>query len=220
MANKGDRGGSKTRARIARIATDLFLERGFDDVTIAEIAREAGVSRVTVFSHFDRKEDLLLDRIPSALETLRNALRTRPDELSVTERMLRLAIAMAEERHPLSGLAEGIAPFVRVVRDAPTLIARLREFAYEAEAAIVAELDADPRFTGDAPLTAALIITCYRTVTVATVRQLVATGGTSLDALAARHTAHLEQAFRALQHGIDPPTAHAQGRVTDSGSSG
>lgn len=204
MANKGDRGGSKTRARIAQIATGLFLERGFDDVTIAEIAREAGVSRVTVFSYFDRKEDLLLDRIPTVLETIRHALRTRSDELSVTEQMLRLALAMAAERHPLSGLAEGVTPFVRVVRDAPTLIARLREFAYEAEAAITAELRADPRFTGDAPLTAALIITCYRTVTVATVQRRVATDAPSLDALAAQHTAHLTQAFHALQHGIDP----------------
>ncbi|MBI0378222.1 helix-turn-helix transcriptional regulator, partial [Streptomyces albiflaviniger] len=67
MPNRGDRGGAQTRARIASVATQLFLERGFDDVTINEVAAAAGVSKVTVFAHFDRKEDLLFDRFPDCL---------------------------------------------------------------------------------------------------------------------------------------------------------
>jgi AcrR family transcriptional regulator len=47
VPNRGDRGGSLTRARIAHVATGLFLERGFDDVTIAEVAAAAGVSKET-----------------------------------------------------------------------------------------------------------------------------------------------------------------------------
>ncbi|MFD7710867.1 TetR family transcriptional regulator [Streptomyces sp. NPDC059786] len=43
MPNRGDRGGARTRARIAEAATGLFLERGFEDVTIAEVAAAAGV---------------------------------------------------------------------------------------------------------------------------------------------------------------------------------
>ena len=75
MPNRGDRGGSKTRAHIADVATGLFLERGFDNVTIVEIAAAAGVSKVTVFSHFERKEDLLLDRLPDVVEIARAAVR-------------------------------------------------------------------------------------------------------------------------------------------------
>lgn len=49
-----------TRQRIAACALELFLKRGFDDVTVNEIAAAAGVSHMTVFRHFSTKEDLLL----------------------------------------------------------------------------------------------------------------------------------------------------------------
>ncbi len=63
-----DRGVPQTLARIAQVAAGLFLERGFDEVTVAEVARAAGVSSVTVFNHFPRKEDLYLDRSVDAGE--------------------------------------------------------------------------------------------------------------------------------------------------------
>ena len=75
MPRTDARGGPQTRARISDVATQLFLERGFDGVTVAEVAREAGVSSVTVFKHFPRKEDLLLDRTDDAVEVLRSAVR-------------------------------------------------------------------------------------------------------------------------------------------------
>lgn len=53
---------AKTRERISDIATGLFLERGFDEVTVAEVARAANVSVKTVFNYFGSKEDLLFDR--------------------------------------------------------------------------------------------------------------------------------------------------------------
>jgi AcrR family transcriptional regulator len=58
------RDGRRTRAHISDVATTMFLARGFDHVTVAEVAEAAGVSKVTVFAHFARKEDLLLDRAP------------------------------------------------------------------------------------------------------------------------------------------------------------
>ena len=49
-----------TRRRIGRIAVDLFLRRGFQETTVDEIAEAAGVSRRTVFRHFETKGDALL----------------------------------------------------------------------------------------------------------------------------------------------------------------
>ncbi|MET0424531.1 MAG: helix-turn-helix domain-containing protein, partial [Actinoplanes sp.] len=102
MPNRGDRGGSRTRAHIADVATGLFLERGFDDVTIVEVAAAAGVSKVTVFAHFDRKEDLLLDRLPDVVEIARAAVRERAGEVGVVEAIRRTLLALTDERHGLS----------------------------------------------------------------------------------------------------------------------
>ncbi|GAA2300713.1 TetR/AcrR family transcriptional regulator [Streptomyces violaceusniger] len=201
MPNRGDRGGAQTRARIASVATQLFLERGFDDVTINEVAAAAGVSKVTVFAHFDRKEDLLFDRFPEALDTVRTVLRERADDLDPVEAMRRAALALATERHVLSGLGEGVEPFLRTVMASPALIARLRLFASEMEETLAAELDADTRFSGDSTLTAALLVAAYRTVAVDTVKRRLA--GADLDEVGAAHRRRLTLAFDTLAGGLN-----------------
>jgi AcrR family transcriptional regulator len=50
----------QTRRKITRVALDLVLERGFDNVSVAEIAARAQVSKMTVFNYFPTKEDILL----------------------------------------------------------------------------------------------------------------------------------------------------------------
>ena len=54
----------ETRARIVDAAADLFAERGFDAVSVMEIARRAGVVEKTVFNHFPVKEGLVFDADP------------------------------------------------------------------------------------------------------------------------------------------------------------
>ncbi|HEX5204200.1 MAG TPA: TetR family transcriptional regulator, partial [Actinoplanes sp.] len=49
----------ETRARIAAAAMGLFAERGFERVSVAEVAAAAGVTEKTVFNHFATKEDLV-----------------------------------------------------------------------------------------------------------------------------------------------------------------
>jgi AcrR family transcriptional regulator len=53
----------RTRAAIAKAATELFAEHGFEAVTVEQIARTAGVARQTVFNYFDTKEEMLFDRV-------------------------------------------------------------------------------------------------------------------------------------------------------------
>ncbi|MFI6215318.1 TetR/AcrR family transcriptional regulator [Nocardia brasiliensis] len=200
MPNRGDRGGSKTRARIAEVAQELFVGRGFDNVTIADVAAAAGVSKVTVFSHFERKEDLLFDRLPDVVEIVRHAIRQRGTTIDAVEALRRAAVALGEERHVLSGLAGDIEPMMRTVTASPALIARLRAFASEIETALTAELDQDPAFSGDSALAAALLVAAYRTVAVETVRRRLA--GDDLTHLTATHRKRLNQAFDAVEHGI------------------
>jgi AcrR family transcriptional regulator len=65
----------QTRQSIADAAMKLFTERGFDEVTVAEIARAADVSEQTVYNHFPTKERLLLDDEERHLEAMTEALR-------------------------------------------------------------------------------------------------------------------------------------------------
>lgn len=200
MPNRGDRGGAQTRARIAAIATELFLERGFDDVTVADVAAAAGVSKVTVFSHFDRKEDLLFDRLPDAVDIVRTAIRERADTVDAVEAIRQAALALAEQRHPLSGLSEGEEPFMRTLLASSALIARLRAFEHEIEAELATELDADVAFAGDSALTAALLVAAYRTVAVESVRRRLA--GDDLADIAAPHYQRLSKAFNVVTQGL------------------
>ncbi len=66
-----------TRQKISDVATRLFFERGFDSVKVDEIAEAADVSRMTVFNHFPRKEDLFFDLDEEGREDLLAALQKR-----------------------------------------------------------------------------------------------------------------------------------------------
>jgi AcrR family transcriptional regulator len=67
----------RTRELIAETARTLFVERGFERVTVAEVARAAEVSEKTVFNYFPSKEDLVFWRLESFEDELLDAIRTR-----------------------------------------------------------------------------------------------------------------------------------------------
>lgn len=115
----------RTRQSISDVATRLFIEHGFEPVTIAEIAGAAGVAKMTVTNYFPRKEDLALDiheefvRTPAAVVAGRSA-GTTPLEA------LRAWYTEAQNRRdPLLGYSG--PEFARMILDSPTLQSRLRE---------------------------------------------------------------------------------------------
>ena len=67
----------QTRQQIAEAARRLFGERGFEHVTVAEIARAADVSTQTVFNYFPTKEDLVYWRLESFEDELLSTIRDR-----------------------------------------------------------------------------------------------------------------------------------------------
>lgn len=68
-----------TRQRISDTATAMFLERGFDQVTVAEVARACDVSEKTVFNYFPTKESLVLDQEAGWTQAIRQALAPETD---------------------------------------------------------------------------------------------------------------------------------------------
>ena len=75
----------QTRELIADTAQRLFAERGFDSVTVAQVARASNVSEVTVFNYFPTKEDLFYGGMEFFEERLLDAVRERAPGVSVLD---------------------------------------------------------------------------------------------------------------------------------------
>lgn len=83
MAGLRERKKRRTREAIAQAAADLFHERGFDAVTVDDVARAADVSRQTVFNYFPTKEQMLFDRDEEVGAALISLVSGRPDGVSL-----------------------------------------------------------------------------------------------------------------------------------------
>jgi len=73
----------RTRNAIGAAAMSLFFEHGYDSVTVADVARRAGVSVATVFNYFDAKEDLFFDEVETLQAALVAAVRDCPPGTSI-----------------------------------------------------------------------------------------------------------------------------------------
>jgi AcrR family transcriptional regulator len=115
-----------TRQSISNAATRLFLERGFDQVTVDEIAAAADVGRMTVFNHFPRKEDMFFDRDEEAREAVRDALRQCDPRVAPIEILRLLAHRVVAERRPYVEFSDVSQAFVETTARSETLKARAR----------------------------------------------------------------------------------------------
>jgi|SRR3954468_4502821 AcrR family transcriptional regulator len=123
----------QTRQYISDVATGLFIERGFDAVTVAEIAEAANVSVNTVYNYFPAKEDLFLDRSKGIVDRLSRWVRGRDVGESAAAAVLRELRGEVEAVSPRVGLLAGYDRFMRVVQDAPTLRSRLWSIQQEVQ---------------------------------------------------------------------------------------
>ena len=121
-----DRKKEATRQAISNVATRLFVERGFDNVSVADIADEAQVARKTVFNYFPRKEDLVFDREDEVRALVREALASRDGRAPVAA-FQALMRRLVETQHPLFLITERPVQFWRTVRESAALTARARE---------------------------------------------------------------------------------------------
>jgi AcrR family transcriptional regulator len=200
MPRTGERGGPATRAKIREVSNRIFIERGYDAVTVAEVAREAGVSSVTVFNHFPRKEDLFLDRTEEVSELLRSTVREREAGIDVLAALRSESFRLFNERHAFSGVDPLSAGFFRTVAQSPALAARSREILSELQRTLASELEQDAEFEGDAFLFAALFLAGYSAVLVETATRVIA--GEPVDSVVDEHRIRLDRLFDALRTGI------------------
>ena len=190
----------EARQHISDVATRLFTRRGFEAVTVVEIAEAAGVAKATVTNYFPRKEDLLLDLQAEAEHLLVDALRERPPGQPVVEATRALMHRLLAQRHVLSTAAPGMARFGRLIADSPALLSRAREQREYLESAVARCLTEE---TGDpvrADLVARLLLAAATTVVVTPTRRLVA--GEPAETVAADQKRVIDEAFDVLAAGI------------------
>jgi AcrR family transcriptional regulator len=133
MSNQKPRGlraqkKQKTRLAISQVATAMFIDRGFDNVTVAEVAHAAEVSVNTVFNYFASKEELFFDRGPDLREALCRIVRERKRGESAVA-ALRRAFRKLVKGDIGPELSARLKPFFATVEASPALQAHARLFA-------------------------------------------------------------------------------------------
>ncbi|HKF81010.1 MAG TPA: TetR family transcriptional regulator [Thermoleophilaceae bacterium] len=118
----------QTRELIAETARRLFVERGFDGVTVAEVARAADVSEKTIFNYFPTKEDLVYWRLESFEEDLVETIRERKAGESFLAAFGRFVLerrGLLAEEDP--DAVERLAALTRMISESSALLARERQ---------------------------------------------------------------------------------------------
>jgi AcrR family transcriptional regulator len=162
-----------TREAIFAAARALFGERGFDDVTVAEIADAANISVKTLFTYIGSKEELLFSGRPTVLHAVVEAVRNR--KLAQTPLVAAgqaLLAAVDDEDQD-----RNIDAFLRMAASGPAARSRLRALWEETEDALAVALATrkdGPRELAARRLTAAQIMVLVRTVTSTEVSDLIA----------------------------------------------
>jgi AcrR family transcriptional regulator len=118
----------KTRELIAETARRLFAERGFEHVTVTEIADEAEVSPATVFNYFPTKEDLFYSRLEAFEDELLNAIRDRAAGESVIDAFAGFLLGQGGVLTMDAPEAdEQLRTITRIITESPALLARERQ---------------------------------------------------------------------------------------------
>ncbi|HEY3503600.1 MAG TPA: TetR family transcriptional regulator [Actinocatenispora sp.] len=139
----------RTRQAISDAAMALFLQRGFRQVSVADIAAAAEVSKPTLFNYFPTKEDLLLDRIADHREESARVVRGRPAGVDPLTALHQHSRELLADRDPITGLNDN--PDTVALREmlygTPSLAAHLTRYAArsgEALAEALADAGIDP----------------------------------------------------------------------------
>jgi AcrR family transcriptional regulator len=190
----------ETRLAIAEAARRLFSERGFDAVTVAEVAQEADVSEGTVFNYFPTKEDLFYSPMEAFEADLVTAVAQRKTGESVAAAFQRF---MLERSAGLADRAELIATAVRIRSASRALQAREREISAQytqALAELIAEETGKPLDDVEAAVVASALMGAQRTL-VEYVRASVMAGRRGPE-LTADAKAQGRRAIKRLQRGL------------------
>ncbi|GAA1082420.1 TetR family transcriptional regulator [Kitasatospora arboriphila] len=203
MPGLRERKKQRTRAAISDAAIALFLEHGFNQVSVAQVAEAAEVSKRTLFAYFPTKEDLVLHRLADHEAEAARVVRGRPPGTAPLDELRAHFLRGLHERDPITGLNDHphVLRLTRMIQDAPSLAARMDRFKAGAEQALARALQE----TADTPeltarLAAVQIVGVQWVLAQDNAARLAA--GTPADTRHPGAVADAEQAFALLADGL------------------
>ncbi|WP_161369169.1 TetR family transcriptional regulator [Streptomyces sp. SID5643] len=183
---------------VSDIAVRLFLEKGFDAVSVAEVAAAAEISKPTLFRYFPAKEDLVLYRIADHEgEAARVVARA---EGTAVEALRRHFLEGLERADPVTGLSDhpDVLAFHSLLYGTPSLVARAYTHQERSETALAEVLGGDL----DARLAAGQIMAVLRVLALENWRRIAA--GERVTDVRPEAVAAAERAFGRLAAGLPP----------------
>ncbi|MER7772927.1 TetR family transcriptional regulator [Kitasatospora sp. NPDC096140] len=216
MTGLRERKKEQTRRAISEAAIALFLERGFDQVSVAEVAAAAEVSKPTLFSYFPSKEDLVVHRFADHQEQAADVVRNRLAGEPVLDALLRDFLTGLTRRDPVTGLNDhpAVLAFTALVYGTPSLAARVGAYVSRAERSLADALCGVPELPEPRALTAALLaaqVTATQRVLALHNWQRIQEGGRTADDLHAEAAGDATRAFDLLAHGYGHPAPGRDG---------
>ncbi|MEU7648738.1 TetR/AcrR family transcriptional regulator [Streptomyces huasconensis] len=188
---------------ISETAIALFLEKGFDQVSVAEVAAAAEVSKPTLFRYFASKEDLVLHRFADHEDEPARVVAARPAKRPALDALHRHFLDGLERRDPVTGLcdAPAVLAFHRLLYGTPSLVARLHGYQHRSEQALAEALTtAHGGRPLESRLAAAQIVAVQRVLAEENWRRI--TGGESADEAWPDAVASANRAFAQLRSGL------------------
>ncbi|MFJ9579182.1 TetR/AcrR family transcriptional regulator [Streptomyces sp. NPDC101191] len=201
MSGLRERKKERTRQTLSEVAIALFLEKGFDAVSVAEVAAAAEVSKPTLFRYFPAKEDLALYRFADHQdEPARVVTEARAAGVPPLDALRDHVLDGLERRDPVTGLNDvpAVLDFLRMLYGTPALVARMSAFRSRSEELLAQALGgADPVA---ARLAAAQVVAVLRVLAEENVRRI--TEGERVEEVLPGAVAATRLAFRRLAEGL------------------
>ncbi|WP_406190780.1 TetR/AcrR family transcriptional regulator [Streptomyces griseus] len=189
-----------TYQAVSDAAIAMFLERGFDKVSVAEVAAAADISKPTLFRYFPAKEDLVLHRFADHEDEAARVVAGRPSGDSPLDALRRHFLDGLDRRDPVTGLCDvpEVLAFLRLLYGTPSLVARMYAYQGRSEAALARALGGGV----SERLAAGQIVAVLRILALDNWRRIDA--GESADRVYAGAVQAAEDAFVQLRTGLEP----------------
>jgi AcrR family transcriptional regulator len=205
VVGRRERKKQQTRQLLADTARRLFAERGFEAVSVAEVAREADVAEATVFNYFPSKEDLVFSGLERFEDELLAAIRNRTSGETILQAFGRFVL---EPRGFLADQdqrsAKRLLEISRMIAQSPALLAREQRILARYTNSLARVIAEDARAAADDPrpaVTAAALLSVHRAL-IDHVRRHILAGQQDLPRLARSTRTAGRKALALLEHGV------------------